>query len=82
MVQPGNKRVQRAKNVHTNGGPMKSGLVPLTGKSVLLFNLPRQCCSHHNDKKLGVEDDKKLGVEDDKKLGVEGDVKADVEKKE
>ena len=70
MVQPGNKRVQRAKNVHTNGGPMKAGLVPLTGKSVLLFNVPRQCCSHHNAKKLGVEGD------------VKADVKADVEKKE
>ena len=46
MVQPGNKRVQRAKAVHTNGGPMKAGLVPLTGKSVTLFNIPRQCCTH------------------------------------
>lgn len=48
MVLPRNKRLQRAKNVRTNGGPMKAGLVPLTGKSPLLFKLPRQCCSRFN----------------------------------
>ena len=54
MVQPGNRRVQRAKNVHTNGGPMKAGLVPLIGKSVLLFNIPRQCCTHISKKNIKV----------------------------
>jgi hypothetical protein len=64
MVQPGNKRVQRAKSADggkNNGGPMKSGLVPLTGKSVLLFNLPRQCCTHHKKAEAAVKKEEESG---------------------
>ena len=55
MVLPGNKRLNESKNINTDGGNMKTGLVPLVGKNPTLFRLPRHCCS--KDGIIKLEDD-------------------------